>query len=297
MDNEIQNSKDNTKLKTLESLEPVVVGEHEQAVMKAITDGEWKKYTRVTMAALGSLSWVGTIVGLGSILSASAALSAENEQGNNNKLFFLWMKEHGTKLKELGLTLSEMYARFESFGDRIKERIESEEYIALVRKTFRAWDRADTEEKKQLFKKIITNAGGTDLCSDDLVRLFIDWVDRYHEAHFAVIREVRDNNGITRGAIWDNINPTAIERPRDDSAQAGLFGYLIRELSMGGVIHQEQNTNFMGQSIKSKRTPSKYASNIKESHFENTKPYILTELGKEFVHYVLDDLVQQIEGK
>ena len=294
MNKELKNTEKEVGAKTSE---PVVVGEHEQAVMEAIMGGEWKKYTRVTMAALGSLSWVGTIVGLGSILSASATLSAENEQSNNNKLFFLWVKEHEIKLKELGRTLSEMYTRFESFGDRIKERIESEEYFALVRKTFRAWDRADTQEKKQLFKKIIINAGGTDLCSDDLVRLFIDWVDRYHEAHFAVIREVRDNSGITRGAIWDNINPTVTERPRDDSAQAGLFGYLIRELSMGGVIHLEQNTNSIGQAIKSKRTPSRLASNVKESHFENTKPYVLTELGKEFVHYVLDDLVQQIESK
>jgi hypothetical protein len=33
-----------------------------------------------------------------------------------------------------------------------------------------------------------------------------------------------------------------------------------------------------------------------ESAFENTKPYVLTELGKKFVHYVMEDVVPQIAG-
>ena len=281
---------DNNEIIKIEQ-DPVVVSGYEQAMLEAVTGGEWKKYTRVTMAALSGIPWVG------SVISAAATLSSENEQGGVNSLLFLWVKEHEIKLKELGTTLNDMFIKFESFGDRIQERIESEEYIALVRKTFKAWDRSDTQEKKQLFKKIITNAGGMDLCSDDLIRLFIDWIDRYHEAHFSVIKEIYHNEGITRGAIWDNINSSAKERPRDDSAEAGLFGYLIRELTMGGVIHQEKNINSSGQFIKSKRPPQKHVSTTMESHFEDTKPYVLTELGKEFVHYVLVDLAQQIEGK
>lgn len=269
---------------------PVVIGEREQAVLEVISGGEWKKYSRVAMAALGSVPWVG------SILSAGATFSAEKEQGKANKLLFLWIKEHEIKLKELSLALSSIFAKFESFGDRIEERIESEEYITLVRKTFRAWDCADTQEKKEFFKKIITNAGGMDMCPDDLLRLFIEWVDRYHEAHFAVIREVRKNKSITRGAIWDNINPLVKERPRDDSAEAGLFGYLIRELTLGGVIHQEKRTNSSGQFVKSKRI-QRVTNGTMESHFEDTKPIVLTELGKEFVHYVLDDLAPQLENK
>jgi hypothetical protein len=31
-----------------------------------------------------------------------------------------------------------------------------------------------------------------------------------------------------------------------------------------------------------------------ESAFEDTKPYVLTELGKKFVHYVMEDVVPQI---
>jgi hypothetical protein len=33
-----------------------------------------------------------------------------------------------------------------------------------------------------------------------------------------------------------------------------------------------------------------------ESAFENTKPYVLTELGKQFVHYVMEDVVPAIGG-
>jgi hypothetical protein len=31
-----------------------------------------------------------------------------------------------------------------------------------------------------------------------------------------------------------------------------------------------------------------------ESTFEDTKPYVLTELGKEFVHYTMNEVVKRI---
>jgi len=33
-----------------------------------------------------------------------------------------------------------------------------------------------------------------------------------------------------------------------------------------------------------------------ESAIEETKPYVLTELGKQFVHYVMEDVVPTING-
>ena len=35
---------------------------------------------------------------------------------------------------------------------------------------------------------------------------------------------------------------------------------------------------------------------LMESAFEETKPYVLTELGKKFVHYVMEDVVPQLGG-
>jgi len=33
-----------------------------------------------------------------------------------------------------------------------------------------------------------------------------------------------------------------------------------------------------------------------ESAFEDTKPYVLTELGKQFVHYTMSEIVPRIES-
>lgn len=270
------------------SLENIVLSDQEQAALDAVTGGSWKKYTRITMAALGAIPW------LGSILSAAAALSAENEQGKTNQLIYLWVKEHEQKLKELAATLNSIFERFHSFGDRIDERIESKEYLTLVRQTFRQWDQAETQEKKEMFKKLITNAGAITLAQDDLVRLFLEWIEKYHEFHFAVIREIYKNQGITRGGIWERSRG---EEPREDSAEADLFKLLIRDLSTGSVVRQAAETDFMGRFVK--KTPSPRGgqrTTTKESAFEDTKPYVLTALGAQFVHYVMDDLAPQIEG-
>ncbi len=268
--------------------EAIVISEHEQAALEAVTGGEWKKYTRVTMAALGGIPWVG------SILSTAATLSAENEQGKTNQIMFLWVKEHEQKLKELAATLNDIYGRFSSFGDDINARLESPEYLTLVRKTFREWDQAETHEKKEMFKKLITNSGVITLAQDDLVRLFLEWIEKYHEFHFAVIREIYKTRGITRGGIWERIRG---EEPREDSAEADLFKLLIRDLSTGSVIRQEKEVNSFGQFVRKTRSKgSGHGSSVHESAFEDTKPYVLTELGAQFLHYVMEDIAPQIES-
>jgi hypothetical protein len=226
------------------------------------------------------------------VIAASASLSAEVEQGKVNELHRLWLAEHQQKAKELIGALTDIFARLENFGHEIDERLESPEYLNLVKRCFRSWDEADTQEKKQMLKKLITNAGAIRLCDDDLVRLFIAWIDQYHESHFSVIKEIYKHPGITRARIWDSIHGA---RPREDSPEADLFRYLIRDLSTGGVIRQERETDGLGNFYKrepsiSRGTPSR----VMESSFEPTKPYVLTALGKQFVHYVMQDVVPQI---
>ena len=75
----------------------------------------------------------------------------------------------------------------------------------------------------------LMSAGGTLLCSDDLSRLFIQWIDYYHETHFAIIREVFRSPGSTCASIWESVPGTEV---REDSAEAGLFKPLIRDLSI-----------------------------------------------------------------
>lgn len=67
-----------------------------------------------------------------------------------------WLQEHQEKLQELRATLGKLVARLEGFGQEVEERITSKDYLILVRKTFREWDVADTEEKRKLLVQLIT---------------------------------------------------------------------------------------------------------------------------------------------
>lgn len=260
---------------------------HEQAIIEEFFKSENKKYGRFTLAALGAVPWVGGVLG------AVAALDSELSQRKVNDLMRLWVREHQEKIALLSRTIQEILTRLDALGDEIKKRIESPEYLALVRKGFRAWDLADTPDKRDMYKRLISNAGASTLCPDDWVHLFISWIEQYHESHFMVIKTVYKHQPITRGRIWDIIH--AGGRPSDSSSEAGLFAFLIRDLRIGGVIHNEREINSDGSYVKQRRLRRRSTtSSTMESPFEDTKPMMLTELGKEFVHYVMDDVLVRV---
>lgn len=241
------------------------------------------------LAVLGSIPWVG------GFLSAAASYKAEEGTVRQDSLQTQWLEEHHSKLLALKETLLEIERRFEALGAAIDERIQSEEYLAIVRKAFRAWDSADTAEKRRYAANLVTNAAGTRVCSDDVLRLFLDWLELYHEAHFAVIQYISQNPGSSRFDIWSDLYG---DLPREDSAEADLFKFLIRDLSTGGVIRQERDVNQLGQFVRKtpKRTRRGHAPTTMESAFEDTKAYVLTELGKQFVHYTMSEVVTRIGG-
>jgi len=134
---------------------------------------------------------------------------------------------------------------------------------------------------------------GQERADDDIVRLFLDWLDTYHEAHLAVIREIHKNEGPTRYDIWVAVYGEPV--PRDDSAQADLYRMLVRDLSTGGVIRQPRESDGLGRFMKKRRPPRRMApSNTMESAFEDSKPYVLAELGSQFVHYTMTELVARL---
>jgi hypothetical protein len=245
-------------------------------------------FQKFALAALGSIPWVG------GFLSAAASIPKDEDDLKANTLQSQWLEEHSKKIGRLGATLMDIVSRFESLGDQIDERIQSEEYLDLVRKAFRTWDQADTDEKRKYIANLLSNASGTNLCSDDVVRLFIEWLDRYHEVHFAVIREIYKNPACTRYEIWEAIHGVF---PREDSAEADLFKLLIRDLSTGSVIRQERETTLDGQFLRKSRPQRRgHAPTTMESAFEDSKPYVLTELGRQFVHYTMNEVVPRISG-
>ena len=265
------------------------VGETMRAeIEKSESSGPRRAMEKFVVAALSSIPWVGIL------MSAAANLKSEAESNYQNYLLKIWVEQHQRKLIELGQTLQEIQSRFQNFGDEINQRIESEAYLALVRKTFRAWDQSDTEEKRRMLGNVVINAGSTRACPDDVIRLFIDWTELYNEVHFAVIREIFHNPGSTRFEIWSAIYG---ELPREDSENADLFKFLIRELSTGGVIRQERDVNSLGQFVRKRPMKRRGTPTTLESAFEDTKPYVLTQLGRRFVHYTMNETVTQLSAE
>jgi hypothetical protein len=246
---------------------------------------------KIILAALGSIPWVGAL------LSAAATFKTEEGALKTSNLQIKWLEEHEIKLKKLLTTLAEIDQRFASIGEQIEERISSEEYLALVRKSFKVWDDSDTDEKKRYVSNLLSNSAGTKLCSDDVIRLFIDWLRMYHELHFSVIRSIYKTPGITRYEIWAELRDENL--PREDSPEADLYKYIFRELSTGGVIRQARNTTEDGRFLKQRaiRRSPRGSIGTMESAFEDTKQYVLTELGKQFVHYTMNDVVNRIESQ
>ncbi len=242
------------------------------------------------MSALSSIPWIGGFI------AALAAADSEAGQEKINELQKDWLEEPQHKIRDLTATLIEIVERLESMGDEIQKRIESQEYLALVGRAFRTWDQADTEEKRRLIKNLLMNAGGTSLCPDDLVRLFIQWIDTYHESHFAVIREIYRNPRATRSDIWRNIRGDEV---REDSAEADLFKLLVRDLSMGSVIRQHRETTADGQFVRKAqaRVPKGHGARTMKSAFDDVEEYELTELGNQFVHYTMNEVVPRLGGR
>lgn len=268
----------------------VIVERLKQELAKTEPSRRRRIIEKFILAALGSIPWIG------GFLSAAYDYKAEEGTLRQDSLQTQWLEEHQGKIAALRETLAEIEKRFEALGATIEDRIQSQEYLGLVRKAFRAWDEADTQEKRRYIANLVTNAAGTRVCSDDVVRLFIDWLDIYHEAHFAVIREIFQYPGSTRYDIWSAIYG---DLPREDSAEADLYKLLIRDLSTGGVIRQERDTNSIGQFMRKRpqRTSARRpAPTTMESAFEGTKPYVLTEMGKQFVHYTMNEVVTRIES-
>ena len=63
----------------------------------------------------------------------------------------------------------------------------------------------------------------------------------------------------------------------------------------GSVIRQHRPTNAYGEYIK--QAPKKRGSSgVLKSAFDDSEPYELTELGAQFVHYTMDDVVERVEN-
>jgi hypothetical protein len=242
---------------------------------------------KFVVAALSAIPW------LGGFIAAAVSIPADEADANANDLRTQWLEEHQRKLNELARNLDAIQDRFESFGPQVEDRIQSPEYLSLVRQAFRTWDQAETEEKRKHIITLLINCAGTRVCSDDVIRLFISWLTSFHDVHFAVIREIFQNPGSSRYDIWTGVYGDML--PREDSAEADLYKMLIRDLSTGGVIRQERDTTTAGEFVRKRPARSRgSAPTTMKSAFDDQEPYVLTELGKQFVHYTMNEAVTRL---
>ena len=234
------------------------------------------KKSKITRAALSAAS--GLIPFAGGILSAFSDAWSEKEQEQVNQFFKYWVQGIEDELKEKEATLIEILARLDMRDEVVVERVQSKEYQSLVRKTFRDWAATESERKREFVRNILSNAASTKIASDDVVRLFMDWIDAYSEMHFQVISVTYNSNGISRGEMWGRIGR---EQVREDSADADVFKLLIRDLSTGGIIRQYREVDYHGNFIAKSRPKSSRGSGSRtmKSAFDEEELYVLTDLG------------------
>lgn len=244
---------------------------------------------KVGRATLNTLA--GAIPGLGGLLAAAAAAWSEKEQEAVNRVFEQWMQMFAEELRDKEKTILEIVSRVDMADEKIKERIESDEYQSILKKAFRKWSSVDSESKRQKVRNLLSNAAAADAATDDVVKLFVDWIGLYSDFHFEVIGEIYRTPGIGRGQIWENLGRPAV---REDSAEADLYRMLIRDLSTGAVIRQHRETDYYGNFLPKQRAPKGSGRQIK-SAFDNAEGYELTGLGEQFVAYAMNELVPRIE--
>lgn len=245
------------------------------------------KITRVGMNAAA-----GMIPYLGGFLAAAAAAWSEEEQTKAHDLLRQWVQMLEDELREKGRTITEIVARIDMQDEEISRRVESDEFQRLLKKSFRKWSSIDSESKREKIRNILSNAAATRLVSDDVVALFIDWIEKYTDFHFEVISAIYQKEGISRGEIWTSLGRQAVA---ENSAEADLYRMLIRDLSTGGVIRQHRRVDYHGNFMPKPRQKPVKGGKPMVSAFDRFEPYELTELGKQFVHYAMNELAPRLE--
>lgn len=253
----------------------------------AIVSGMASSAGSAVGAATGSPDAGGAIgSAAGGIIDGASNHWSDREQGEVNNLFNTWLKLQEEQMREIGLTMVEVVERLDMNDETIKERLQSPEYLNLLKKCFRDWSAAESEEKRKLVRNLLISAAASHITTDDVVRLFVEWIDQYSDLHFKTIRAVYNHDGITRRDMWLNMYHAA-GLPREDSPEADLFKLVIQDLNLGHIIRQHRAKDGYGNFIKA--APRKGSGNGYTSAFDPIKQYELTELGKQFVHYTMSE--------
>lgn len=256
---------------------------------KIASQGKGPALARFALAVIG-----GAVPLAGGVFSGSGGAWSEADESKFKKILIAWLKLQEEEIIEIGKTLTEVLLKIDTNNEEILRRIESSEYLSLIKKCFRDWSAAESEYKRGLVRNLLIASANSKLCSDDVIRMFIKWIDQYDESHFKVIKAVYHNPGATRNEIWSEIHGADV---REDSAEADLFKLLVSDLSIGRIIRQHREKDYQGNFLKVRSQKSNYKRSTMTSAFDDEKQYELTELGGQFVHYTMNEEVAKIEHK
>ncbi|MBQ0803778.1 MAG: hypothetical protein KBT65_02705 [Sulfitobacter sp.] len=240
------------------------------------------------------LNTMGAIPFAGGLFSAAAGYWGKQEEAKANEFLKSWIEMLHDEIREKEITIIEITSRLDLHDEQISTRITSQSFQSLLKKSFREWPAAESEEKRILLRNLLSNAAASSVSSDDVVRLFIDWLSTYSPFHFEVIGAIYNSNGISRGAIWEKVGR---EKVPESSADADLFKLLIRDLSMGSIIRQHRQVDYQGRFVKAPPKKRGGAGSPTVSAFDREEGYELTALGQQFVHYAMTEISPKIEFK
>lgn len=239
-----------------------------------------------------ALSALGGIPIAGSILGATGTAWSEIENNKFQKLLKQWLLMQEEEINCIGQTLEDVMSRIDNSDEIIRERVESKEYLSLVKKCIHDWNATGNQEKRKLIRNLLVNATSeSQFCGDDILKMFIRWIDTYSELHFRIIREIHNAPGITRYEMWEKIYGETV---RDDSAEADLFKLIVHELTTGYIIRQFREKDAYGNFLKN-QVQNKSNSRTLISAFDDEKEYHLTELGRWFIYYTMNEVVAKLE--
>lgn len=213
----------------------------------------------------------------GGFISAAAGVWSEKEQVEALDALRAWVKMIEDELREKQQTMLDVMAPLDMHDEEIAARVRSDEYQSLLKKVFRNW-----AEPPRVCRKL---------------HLLRSWSLR--QTRGGSIGELYKREDVTRRQIWESLGR---ERVREDSADADLYKFLIRDFSTGRIIRQHRETDYHGNFIN--RTPHRSgprskptagAAKVAKSAFDDEEQYELTALGKQFVHYAMTDLALKLQ--
>ncbi len=248
-----------------------------ESVLKA---GSGPKAARFALACVS-----GFIPFAGSAIGAGAGIWSEKEQDRINQLFQQWLKVQEEEILAIGQTLFEVFCRLDQTNQRIQDRLASPAYLALIKKCFRDWSAAESEDKRAHIRNLLGNAAVCSISGDDILRMFIDWIEKFSETHFKVLACLDEQPGSTRAAIWRRLRGPLV---RDDSAEADLFKLIIHDLTVGHLIRQQREVDEHGRFVRRQQGGAR--GERLTSAFDDRQAYVLTELGGQFVFYTCNEL-------